>query len=41
MIEKDVVPLVTWSVITAIFLVVTSLAYNRFSRRNKNESSSH
>jgi hypothetical protein len=41
MIEKDMTSLVSWSVITAVFLIITSILYRRFSRKNKNESSSY
>ena len=31
----------SWSVITSIFILVVSLAYRKFSRRQKDESSSY
>ncbi len=37
----DLSALGSWSVITAVFIVVISLAYRKFSRRQKDESSSH
>jgi amino acid transporter len=31
----------TWSAITAIFIIVISLVYRKFSRRKQHESPSH
>ena len=41
MASPDLIALGTWSVITAIFIVVTSLVYRRFSRRKQDESPAH
>ncbi len=41
MTNLDVVAFGTWSTITAIFLVVISLVYRKFSRLKKDESPPH
>jgi len=38
---NDITAFSSWSVITAVFIVVISLAYRKFSRRKKDESPSH
>ena len=40
MANPDVIAFATWSVITAVFLVVTSLVYRKF-RRRQDEPPSH
>lgn len=41
MTNPDLVALGTWSVITAIFIVVVTLVYKKFSRKKQDEPSSH
>jgi len=41
MANPDLIAFGTWSVITAIFIIVTSLVYRKFSRRKQDESPSH
>jgi len=41
MASLDLVALGTWSAITAIFILVISLVYKKFSRRKQDESPSH
>jgi len=38
---NDITAFSSWSVITAIFIVVISLVYRKFSRQQKDESPSH
>ncbi len=41
MANPDMIAFGTWSAITAIFIVVISLVYRRFSRRKQDESPTH
>ena len=38
---NDIVTFSSWSVITAIFIVVISMAYRKFTKPQKDESPSH
>lgn len=37
----DPVAFISWSVISAIFIVIVSIVHKKYSNRKKNESSSH
>ncbi|MGI0082345.1 MAG: hypothetical protein ACREAF_02365 [Nitrosopumilaceae archaeon] len=41
MTDLNIVAFGTWSAITAIFLIVISLVYQKFSRREEDESPPH
>ncbi len=41
MANPDMIAFGTWSAITAIFIVVISLVYRRFSRRKQDEPPTH
>ena len=41
MASLDIIALGTWSAITAIFIIVVSLVYRKFSRKKQDEPPSH
>ncbi len=41
MANPDLIAFGTWSAVTAVFIVVISLVYRKFSRRKQDEPSTH